>query len=402
VEEKQLLQLQRLEPLSGGARFMERIAYMKPTQRDACVLYYAGTHIFKALNTYGRLLVTSPEPNSGKTTVLDAGAMMSVSPWMSDPTKWALQGKFKSPDSEVTLLLDEIHLIFGLNGQRGRSNPLYKPVVEGYRKTATFSGQIDGAPQDFNCYCPTIMAGLKAAVPPDMRTRCISIVMRPAPETLDLEDSLDEGVEADGKRIGEQMHSWAKLFIGEANAWAREARKLHPKLRGRRLQVWGGLYAVAKAAGPEWEKRFLDAFTDIALDQSEKPILSSEQQVLKDAGDYLRAREDAVYPQYLFSSELLGYVRTLEDKIYKTKTDPQIGRLMSAGLGPASVLTLPSRKTVRGWKTAAILALVAELEALLEPEEQEEDVDEFEDFFEELDDDEQTTETTETTERSAA
>lgn len=402
MEEKQLLQLQRLEPLSGAARFMDRIAYMKPTQRDAAVLYFAGTHIFQELNTYGRLLVTSTEGNAGKTTVLDAGVMMSANPWMSDPTKWALQGKFKGVEAP-TLFLDEIHLVFGLNGQRGRSNPLYKPVVEGYRKTATFSGQIDGAPHDFSCYCPTVMAGQKAAVPPDMRTRCINIWMKPAPDTIDLEDSLDEGVEADGQRIGEQMHSWAQLFLGEVNDWAKEAKKLHPKLRGRKLQVWGGLYAVAKAAGPEWEARFLAAFKELALDQSEKPILSADQQVLMDAGVYLRQRgDDATYPQYLFSAELLKYVRTMEDKIYTTKTDPQIGRLMSAGLGPASVLTLPSRKTVRGWHAEAILALVAELEALLEPDEQDEEVDEFEDFFDEMDDEEQTTETTETTDRRVA
>jgi len=402
VEEKQLLQLQKLEPLSGAARFMDRIAYMKPTYRDACVLYYAGTHIYRELNTYGRLLVTSTDGNCGKTTVLDAGVMMSANPWMSDPTKWALQGKFKGGDP-VTLFLDEIHLVFGLNGQRGRSNPIYKPAVEGYRKTATFSGQIDGAPHDFNCFCPTVLAGQKRAVPPDMRTRCINIWMVPAPETVDLEDALDEGVEADGRRIGEQMHSWAQLFRSEANAWAREAKKLHPKLRGRKLQVWGGLYVVAKAAGPEWVDRFLAAFKDIALDQSEKPILSPEQQVLMDAGVYLRQRgEDATHSQYLFSAELLRYVRTLEDKIYTTKTDPQIGRLMSDGLGRARVLTLPSRKTVRGWHADAILALVAELEELLEPEDQDEPEDEFESFFDECDDEEQTTETTETTDRSAA
>jgi hypothetical protein len=402
LDSRQLEQLRKLEPLSGAARFMDRILYMRPAQRDACVLYYGATHVVNQLNTFGRLLVTSSEGNCGKTTVLDSAKMMCQEPWMTEPTKWALQGKFRGGDLP-TVLLDEAHMVFGLNGQRGRSNPIYRPVVEGYRKSATFSGQIDGAPQDFSCFCPTVLAGQKKAVPPDLRTRCITIVMTPAPETLDLEDSLDEGVEADGKRIGEQMHVWAQMFADEANGWAREARRLHPKLRGRRLQIWGALYVVAKAAGPEWEERFLAAFKEIALDSSDRPILAPDQQVLKDAGEYLRGRTDdeAEYPQYLFSAQLLKHVRTLEDRIYTTKTDPQIGRLMSAGLGGASVLTLPNRKTVRGWHADAILALVAELEALLEPEGQSEEVDEFEDFFDEVYegefDEEQTTETTETT-----
>jgi hypothetical protein len=403
MEERQLQQLHRLEPLSGAARFADRIVYMKPTQRDAVILYYAGTHIYQQLNTYGRLLVTSTEGNAGKSTVLDLGVMLSANPWMSDPTKYALQGKFKGGDP-VTLFLDEIHLVFGLNGQRGRSNPLYKPVVEGYRKTATFSGQIDGAPHDFSCFCPCVMAGQKKAVPPDMRTRCVPIVMSPVPDTIELEDALDEGVEADGRRIGEQIHAWAQLFASEANEWAREARRLHPKLRGRMLQVWGGMYVAAKAAGPEWEARFLAAFKEIALDRSNRPTLAPDQQILMDAGSYLRNRREAEHDRYLFSRELLGYVRTLEDNIYTTKTDEQIARLMSEGLGRATVLTLPTRKTVRGWHAEAILALVEELEAMLEPEADDEEQNEFEDFFDEvydceIEDDEPltTTETTETT-----
>lgn len=401
MDSRQLEQLRKLEPLSGAARFMKRIVYARPTQIDACVLYYGSTHIVDNLNTIGRLLVTSTDGNCGKTTVMDSANMMCQNPWMTEPTKWALQGKFRGGDLP-TVGLDEIHLVFGLNGQRGRSHPIYRPIVEGYRRSATFSGQVDGAPHDFSCFCPAILAGQKKAVPPDMRTRCVTIWMEPAPDSVELEDSLDEGVEADGRRIGEQMHVWAKMFIDEARDWAREARKLHPKLRGRKLQVWGGMYAVAKAAGPEWEERFLAAFREIALDNSEKPILAPDQQVLMDAGEYLRIREEAEYPQYLFSAELLRYVRTIDDNIYRTKTDAQIGRLMSDGLGRAAVLTLPSRKTVRGWHADAILALVAELEEMLEPENQNEEADEFESFFDEVDDEEQTTETTETTVPSSA
>lgn len=398
----ELEQIQKLEPLTGAARFMHRIVYAKPTQIDACVLYFATTHIVENLNTIGRLLVTSTLPNSGKTTVMDAGVMMSHNAWMSDPTKWALQGKFKGTEKH-TLFMDEIHLTFGLNGQRGRSNPIYKPVVEGYRRTATFSGQVDGAPQDFSAYCATVLGGLQAAVPPDVRTRCVNIVMSPAPETVELEDTLDEGVEADGRRIGEQMHQWTQLFADQAKAWAREARKVHPKLFGRKLQVWGGMYAVAKAAGPEWEKRFKAAFMELALSKSERPVLSPEQQVLWDAGQYLTNPNTPESP-YLASTELLNYLRTLDDNVYSSKTDPQVARLMSAGLGRAPVLTLPSRKTVRGWHREVILAAYEELVALVEPENDDEQPDEFEDFFDEVyegefaDDEEDTTETTETTE----
>jgi hypothetical protein len=393
--------LQEIEPLTGAARFMDRIVYMHPWQRDACVLYFSATHIARKLNTIGRLLITSTDGEAGKTTVMDMASMMCYNPWATEPNKWALQGKFRGGDFP-TIILDEIHLIFGLNGQRGRSHPIYRPVVEGYRRRATFSGQIDGAPHDFSCYCPVILAGQKKAVPPDARTRCINIWMRPVPDTIDLEDSLDEGLEADGLRIGNQIHSWTQKFADLASGWMKEAHRLHPKLRGRKLQIWGSMYVIAKAAGPEWEKRFLEAFVNIALDSSEKPILAPEQQILMDAGIYLRNPETPE-GSYLLSADLLEHVLTLEEDIYTRKTDRQIARLMSEGLGRASVLTLPDRHTARGWHRSVILRMVEELEDLLSPEEREDPDDEFEDFFDEgeaedeLEGDLETTETTETT-----
>lgn len=389
-------------PLDDAARFADRIIYAKQEQKDAAVLYYAATHIVSGLNTMGRLLITSPEPNSGKTTLMDMGVMMCQNPWMSDPTKWALQGKFKEPE-RPTVFMDEISFVFGLNGQRGRSNPIYKPAVEGYRKTATFSGQVDGAPQDFSSYCACVMAGGKTAVPPDLRTRCIVISLRPCPDSIELEDSLDDGVAADGARIGEQMHAWAQMFIDDASMIAREARKLHPKLRGRKLQVWGPLYVGAKMAGPDWVRRFLNAFCALALDASEKPVLSAEEQVLNDAGAYLSAREtNKELERYLLSAELLRVLRRYDEKIYTSKSDAQMARLMTAALGPASTLTMqPSRKTAKGWHARSVLADYQRLMDSLVPEVEEEQEDEFADFFD-IDDDEQTTETTETTVRSAA
>lgn len=405
-------QMQKREPLSGAARFLSRIVYAPPEEKDACILYFAATHGVAGLNTIGRLLVTSPDHGAGKTTVLDAAAMMCQNPWMADPTKWALQSKFMEPD-QPTPLMDEISQVFGPNGTRGRGNPLYKPLVEGYRKTATMSVSIDRTATDISSFCACVMAGKGPSVAPeDLRSRCVIIRMRPAPSTVELEDSLDAGVEADGKRIGEQMHSWVSLVADDLADMARTTKKKHPALRGRKLQVWGSLFAMADLAGGDWPKRCMAAFMKLALAKSERPVLSAEEQVLWDAGHYLNDSETPPSP-YLTSAELLKYLRSLDEAIYTTKTDSQVARLMSAGLGRAGVLTLPDRKTVRGWHAQAILALYDELVALVQPEPQEEEPDEFDDFFDEVydaeleeeqwqDDEDQTTETTETTDRSAA
>jgi len=374
-------QIQKREPLTGAASFLDRIIYAKREQKTAMVLYFAATHALDGLNTIGRLLVTSDQPNSGKTTVLDAAGMLCQNFWMADPTKWALQAKFTERD-RATVGLDEISQVFGTSGLRGRGSPLYKPLVEGYRRTATFSISVDRTATDISAYSGAVLAGLRQAVPPDLYSRCIQVAMTPCPATIDLEDSLDEGVVADGQRIGLQIHNWARMFVDDIGAFARDARKRHPKLKGRKLQVWGSLFAIAEMAGGEWPQRCMDAFMAIALDETDKPILSAEQQLLSDAGAYLAERSVLpAHARYLFSGELLSSLRTMDEKLYTSKTDRQMAMLMKSALGPSRVITLPSRKTVRGWEAAGILAEYQRLLDDLRPEVPEDAEDEYDTFF---------------------
>lgn len=389
------------QPLDDASGFIDRVLYARREQKDAMVLAYAASHGITSFNTFPRMLFTSPEFESGKTTAMDVAMMLCQSGWMADPTSYALRSKMSEPD-RPTIGLDEISIVFGANGMRGRGSPLYKPLVEGYRKSAIFSMSVDRTATDVSSYCFVVMAGRNAAVPPDLRSRCIIIQMRPVPGRIELEDSLDDGVRSDGDRVREQMHSWVRMAAEQGdllNLYAREARRLHPRLRSRKLQVWGALFAIARLAGGDWPKRCMNAFTALALDASEKPVLSAEDQVLFDAGQYLSEPLGRVEEKYLLSADLLAYLREQDEKLYTTKTDAQMARLMSAGLGRASVLTLPSRKTVRGWHVVAVQANYEALMAELEPDIEDEEADEFESFFDE--DELPTTETTETTVRAA-
>jgi hypothetical protein len=370
---------------------LDRIVYATDQQKNALTLAFTASHTMESLRTQPRILVTSRDPLSGKTTVLDAAMMLCQNGWMADPTSFALRAKFAEPE-KPTLVFDEISKIFGENGLRGRSNPLYKPLVEGYRKTATMSMSVDRTAVDVSSYCFAVLAGLKTAAPADLRTRSIIIMMRPVPRTITLEDSLDPGVEADGERVREQIHNWVGLLDGDVLATsAANARRYHPALRNRKLQIWGPLFAIAEQAQNGWPERVLDAFSTLALDASEKPVLSAEEQILDDAGRYLADPEHAE-DRYLTSATLLRHIRTLDEKLYTSKSDRQIAQLMAAGLGKASVLTFPDRHTAKGWRAAEIRAAYTRLREEIEPEMEEQDPDEYDSFF-----DVETTETTETT-----
>ena len=111
---------------------------------DALTLLCAVTHTVESFSTVPRALATSPEKESGKSTLLDIAIMLSNNGWEADPTSYALRAKFNEPE-RPTLVIDEISDIFGQSGLRGQSNPVGKILRKGYRQTATLSMAVDRA-----------------------------------------------------------------------------------------------------------------------------------------------------------------------------------------------------------------------------------------------------------------
>jgi hypothetical protein len=165
---------------------------------------------------------------------------------------------------------------------------------------------------------------------------------------------------------------------------ARDYRKFHRKLRARKAQIWVPLFVVAELAGGTWPGRVRKAFMKLALDASEKPVLSPDQNVLMDAAGILRATDRP----YLTSRELLAGLRKIDESVvYRALSDRQMAMLMTQALGSASVLTLgKERRKAKGWHAMPILKLADELEAILSPEDDDESEDEFDSFFEETED----------------
>lgn len=377
-------------PLDDIRTYVDAVVYATDQQKDAMILTFAVTHNIKPFNTLPRVLITSMQKESGKTTWLDLATYLCQNPWMTDPTSYALRSKFNEPE-RPTPLCDEISKIFGEAGLRGLGSPLYKLLVESYRKSATISMSVDRSAVDVSTFCVAICAGLRTAAPDDLRSRSIRIYMKPAPENMRLEDSLDVGVEAVGRLQGRRLHAWMAQQTEILSETVKEVRRFHPKLRSRRAQIWGPLFAVAEAAGGDWPERCRSAFVALALDADEQPILSAEQQVLMDAASFLRAQDQ---PRHLTSAELLSYLYSLDSELYPAQTERQMAIMMTSALGEARVLTLPDRRKAKGWHAKAVLAKAEALEAELMPDDLDEEEDLYDSFFE-------VTETTETTVVSA-
>lgn len=320
--------------------FTASLVAATPEQLDALALTCAVTHCIELFTTVPRLLATSAQGGSGKSTVLHAAKMLAYNGWWAtNATEPAVKSAFLGNEgkaNQVTLLVDEISKIFGEAGVGGKTNKIYTILVQGYESTATYSFSSGHSTQDIPIYGVAFMAGLKTAVPPDLRSRSIEIRMKEASARAlaGLEDALDPDTRHIGMITGLALRSWVRHpeRLERIQDYAKNGlRCIHPKLTGRRRQVWGPLFTIAAAAGGDWPRRCLRAFTTLALDTSDRPALALPQQILLDASDY--ARDHAAPDGTVFSRDMLRYFKELDREVYAPLSDRAFAKLMSEALG---------------------------------------------------------------------
>jgi Protein of unknown function (DUF3631) len=357
--------------------FVSSVLYASAEQIDALTLACAVTHSVESFSTVPRLLFTSPEAQSGKTTGLDVVTMLSNNAWEADATVYALRAKFAEPE-RPTIVVDEISDVFGKSGLRGQSNPLGGVLRKGYRASASMSMAVDRTATDVSCYSVAAMAGLKTACPGDIRSRCIIFRMRPLPDTVEVADSQDSDTQALGGQYRAMLHQWVRDNAGEIRYAFRNSRRPHPKFRARRQQIWGPLMAVAQVAGGSWPKRALAAFRELALDASDMPVLSPQQTVLRDAASVFERTE----AERMFTIDLAARLRDIPDRPLYSLTDRALAQLMCQGLGETTVMRIGEQRA-RGFYAHNVLAAWTKLEAKLSPQADDEpETDEFDSFFE--------------------
>jgi Protein of unknown function (DUF3631) len=267
--------------LDECARFVAKYVSATDAQVDAMVLLAAQSWATDVLFTAPRGLWVGRHPKSGKTTGMMVTAALSYDPVNTSGTSYALQSKMAAAHGEQrpcpTFYRDDISKVFGNNGTRGTGSPLYPILTEGYKRGATSSWSVDRTAVDFSMFSTFLMSGLMAAVPEDVRDRCVVFNMERgrAPEYYDVRDA--EPVAAG---LGVALGSWVRRHRTEIGAF--RALGIHPLLVARRKEVWEGMIAVAACAGQDWVNRAVQAFTAIALDQADVVALSPDQTILRD------------------------------------------------------------------------------------------------------------------------
>jgi len=370
----------QINALDANRDFAAEILHAPCPHLDALTLAIAASHALKTFQTVPRLLFTSPQGQSGKSTALDIIRLLGQSPWLSTgATSYALRSRFNEPDPPF-ILADEVSTIFGASGLRGGGNPIGLIARDGYRRTAVLSLSADRTAVDISTFCFMALAGLKTAVPADIRSRCIVFPMTPVPRSVilpRLSNDPDTESEADSYRLN--LHSYVAGLVPIMRAMQRSFVPPHPLFRDRRDQIWRPLMLVAMASdeweaqrredlglppreGASWRSKCLTAFKALALDASDLPALLPAQMMLRDVAGIFRDLGE----EKMFAKDILTLLRDSGEELWDTLTDRRMENLMTQAFGESDVFTVAGRRA-RGFRSIPVTRAWEKLETMLLP-----------------------------------
>ncbi len=271
------------------ARF---ICTMTEGDLDLLTLWSAHTHLVVETYTTPRLVLDSPVPGSGKTTVLEHLERLCLYPvQMASLSSPALLTRMLDACMR-TILIDEAdrslnpekegvaELLAVLNSgyKRGGTRPVLLPTKEGWRVS------------EMPTYSPVAMAGNNPALPEDTKSRAIRVLLLPDIEGR-VEESDWELIDEEARALGKALASWAD-FVRDA---VRVNRPPLPQgIKGRSRERWAPLKRVAVAAGGRWPT----AVDALAVHDNEQLEMDREDGMVRERPAVLLLRHlHAVWPE---------------------------------------------------------------------------------------------------------
>ena len=229
-----------------------------PSSHEAAflALWTLHTHVMDAASTTPYGYVTSPEKESGKSTVLEAAALLVRRPIESDNISVAATFRVIE-ELTPTLLIDEVDQFFGRTGDPEAAE--FRSILNaGYRrdKHATRCvGPMHKVTQ-FRVFCPKLLVGLDRGLPDTLASRCVRIEMR-RQTAAERRETLRARHGEETRPLREAIEAWAEATVEELGA-ADPPAIAEPLLSlggGRWADMWEPLLAIADHAGGGWSRR---------------------------------------------------------------------------------------------------------------------------------------------------
>lgn len=219
---------------------------------DLLALWIVHTYLVDETYTTPRLLIESPVPESGKTTVLEHAERLCQHPLQMATVSSPAMLTRALEKGMRTILIDEADR--SLNPDKPGIDDLIAVLNSGYKKGATRpvlvpakGGGWDIA--EMPTFAPVAMAGNQPKLPDDTLSRTIRMLIMPDHEGT-VEDSDWELIEPEAKALANDLASWADQVRDQVR---NEPRPLLPEgAKARTKERWLPLKRVAVAAGDPW------------------------------------------------------------------------------------------------------------------------------------------------------
>jgi len=269
-------------------------------------LWYAHTWVADAFYITPRLILSSPEPGSGKTRVLEVAQHLTREPEMTAGGSAAALVRMVAA-GPITILMDEMDAVFASGGA---GNEEVRGMLNlGYKRTATIPKTKGDPASGFTVerlpiFAPTALAGLAGRMPDTITTRAITVHLRRRRHDEQVEPYREAKVIRQAEPIRDALSTWM-TGIGERLVEAEPP--MPPGVDDRPAEIWEPLLAIADEAGGHWPTTARAACTHFVLNQKTTPSLGVR--LLAD----LRALFAAAGTDRMHSADVVARLRAIDD-----------------------------------------------------------------------------------------
>jgi hypothetical protein len=308
-------------------------------------VWAAHTHALDVFGTTPYLHVTSAEPESGKSRVLELLDLLCREPIRTSSISLAavFRGIY---ELRPTLLIDEADNLFA---DRSAKAELLGVLNDGYRRGGAVlrvGGRDNRVLERFEVFCPKVLAGLRELPGSALKSRCLRIEVKPRLPGEPGGGFVFEDEQEAGYSLRDRLARWVDGFHDELRG------RRPDRIEGMRDRTWESvrpLVALAEAAGEEWPQRLRAALL-VLVSAGEDEARSSGVRVLADCW---RAFEQAGR-EGLTKDEMLARLRQVDDAPYaewENFTTNKLTRMLKRYSVPSdSFVHDQDGRSHRGWK----------------------------------------------------
>ena len=236
--------------LDSTYEFIGRFCVLEDTHcQVAIALWAAMTHAIEYFYIAPRLLLLSPEKESGKTRVLEVLNLITPEPMLIFSPSTASIFRLLA-EKQITLLFDEGDAVWKGGGKDDMQEDLRALLNAGYKRGAEIPRCVgkNYEVKLFKVFCAVAMAGIKS--PPDtILSRSLIINMQRRTPNEPIEPYRGRKHDSQGHALRERLSTWV-LKIGQTvgDAWP----DLPEGIVDRCAEIWEPLIAIADEAGGDW------------------------------------------------------------------------------------------------------------------------------------------------------